>query len=371
MYKVYVADVGAGLCSGIFSLCGNDCGYLQLDCGAQKGGERAFRGWKRIMGFYFRSPDTLVLSHHHQDHISGLYYARKVLDCRNSDELFNISRLYCPIIPKVTGADTKKLFLAMKFVNALTFATETGIMELDLIELIRKINKPGHKLNFQALAKGSKFTEGELSFEVLWPPKEIDLADISKSVQEAVNDFDNFLEKYPKLKELYDMCIRNITVENYTQTGEREINCRSDKETSECVTALHKQMDEIKKIFPDIEEVDKSIKKAANHLSLAFFETNQRILFLGDLENKEIETVCDSLENKEIRDFEILIAPHHGTHWNNKLSNLKSKYCISSIGDNLTKYFKEQFYSVSECCLLTFCCGDLIVPWPRCYQKSY
>jgi len=149
------------------------------------------------MGFYFRSPDTLVLSHHHQDHISGLYYARKVLDCRNSDELFNISRLYYPIVPKVTGADTKKLFLAMKFVNALTFATETGIMELDLIELIRKINKPGHKLNFQALATGSKFTEGELSFEVLWPPKEIDLADISKSVQEAVNDFDNFLEKYP------------------------------------------------------------------------------------------------------------------------------------------------------------------------------
>ena len=242
MYKVYVADVGAGLCSGIFSLCENGWKYLQLDCGAQKGGERAFRGWKRIMGFYFRSPDTLVLSHHHQDHISGLYYARKVLDCRNSDELFNISRLYYPIVPKVTGADTKKLFLALYFLNALAFATETGIMELDLIELVMKINKPGHKLNFQALATGSKFTEGELSFEVLWPPKEIDRVNISKSARKAVNDFDNFLEKYPKLKELYYMCIQNINVENYTQTGEREINCRSDKETSECVTALHKQM---------------------------------------------------------------------------------------------------------------------------------
>ncbi len=140
------------------------------------------------------------------------------------------------------------------------------------------------------------------------------------------------------------------------------------EKSSECDVALLErileEMDKTtKNLFEnEIEKINGEIKGVCNHLSLAFFETNKRILFLGDLEKNEIAKICDKLESKGISNFEILITPHHGTHWHDRLKNLKFEYSVSSIGDNLTRYFKQQFLCVSQHCLLTSCFGDLIVP---------
>jgi beta-lactamase superfamily II metal-dependent hydrolase len=366
MHKMYVADVGAGLCSGILTLEKNASGYLQLDCGDQKNGERAFCGLQRIMNGFGSSPDTFVLSHFHLDHYSGLYHAVDAL--KHSKNLLDISRFYYPIVPMTSDVDMTKFLRVELFVNALMAVKKTSILEFDLNELVRKISKHGSRMHSEALREGSRFKEGDLNFEVLWPPEKLCSIKISKRVQKVLINFEDFLERYPKISELYNRCIRNINVDNFTQAGEHKINYQNYEKSSEYdVAALERilvQMNKIEReLFEnEIKKINGEIKKVSNHLSLAFFETNKKILFLGDLEQNEISMICDTLKSKGIRNFEILITPHHGTHWHDKLKNLKFEYSVSSIGGNLTRYFKQEFLCVSHYCLLTFCFGDLMVP---------
>jgi beta-lactamase superfamily II metal-dependent hydrolase len=64
-----------------------------------------------------------------------------------------------------------------------------------------------------------------------------------------------------------------------------------------------------------------SLRTAGNNLSLALHEDN-RFLFLGDLEKREIGEVAAELQKKRRITFFATITPHHGTHWHSGLKHL-------------------------------------------------
>ena len=77
MLNAYLADVGDGLCAAVKTDAGDS---VLIDCGTtvgfwnEKCGEDSFEGLKRIVN-HLSIPNTLILSHFHLDHYSGLAFA--------------------------------------------------------------------------------------------------------------------------------------------------------------------------------------------------------------------------------------------------------------------------------------------------------
>lgn len=109
---------------------------------------------------------------------------------------------------------------------------------------------------------------------------------------------------------------------------------------------------------PTVREANSKIRRAANHLSLAFRSVDNSILFLGDLESPEIKELRHDIQGKE---YYSLITPHHGTHWNSTLSRVHSEYALSSVGPRLVRNVRIEFDNISNMHYKTFCSGDIQV----------
>jgi len=59
--------------------------------------------------------------------------------------------------------------------------------------------------------------------------------------------------------------------------------------------------------------------------------------------------------------FCVLIAPHHGTHWDNSLGKIKCLYSISSCGRKLCSKVDPSLKKIAKRPLATYVNGDVIV----------
>jgi len=120
-----------------------------------------------------------------------------------------------------------------------------------------------------------------------------------------------------------------------------------------------------------VREANDSLREAANRLGLAFHEDN-RFLFWGDLEKQEIEEVVKELTIKERKSFFLMIAPHHGTHWQEGLRSINSWYTLSSIGERLMPNLQAEFVSRPGRTLVTYRDGDIVIsPWPSLAEREF
>ena len=352
-----MADVGDGLCFSIRTISRN---FIQIDCGSVQGSEIALAGLKRICDYYFETPDIFILSHFHIDHYNGLLFLSNNKLRYKYFLPFEIREVYFPKIPKFR--QNIEFIEALFAINLLTFGNETGLMEYDFLKSISRINRISFK--YIPLSQGDKININGSVFEVIWPPKQITEGKTLKTIEKALNDFKKALKKYEKLKELYQRIREEGVFEDYLKVEGGEGRYRYDSfnydrnKQNEYTEKLKKSKITLPTV---VKKANDSLKRAANHLSLAFFEDN-RILFMGDLENYVIQQVIKYLEKNNRKNFLIFIPPHHGTHWHKDMKKIEWYFLLCSNGPKLCGKMNPNFKSSFS--LSTHINGDIVISMP-------
>jgi len=348
MLSCYLPDIGDGLAAGIKLLDGSD---LQIDCGSKQNPKQVFR--KSICRI---NPDVFILSHFHLDHYNGFFYNQK---CRPHQHP-TIQKVFFPKLPR--KKEIKDFILCMFAINIRFLGDISGSMELDFLNLLSKRNKCSFA--YKAVSQGDIISLGGSHIEILWPPKEIDESAL-KIIKKAIDDFEEAKKEDKVLNDIYNRINQDKSIEKYFQAtdGENIYSNVENRDDSDINYIECRNLDIIRSIPEQTKKANKSLKHAANHLSLAFRYNNQ-ILFLGDLESSELRQISNYLSVSNLTHYLIIITPHHGTHWHNALSQLSTIYAISSVGPNLFPKIKPEFKQISDICLYTYANGDIEIPHP-------
>lgn len=370
MRSMYVSDVGDGLCMAIDTFFGKT---IQIDCGSKQGSEVALRG---LMNLYnrFYNPDVFMLFHFHKDHYNGLMFASSK---SSFSYTWGIKEVYYPKIPNFPKKD--KFMTCLFTMNLRSFGSETGIMEYDFLKAIFRINR-GRPFKYKPLSKGDVINIGETSYEVLWSPTEIDeKEDTSGVIKKAINDFNKAMEEDKRLNELYERVKSEGLFRRYFEEGLQKYPKENDNERENTHVSMNSEYKE-KELPAVVKNANKSLRKAANHLSLALLG-GDGLLFLGDLESQEIKKVIGDLITAGKKKFYTLVTPHHGTHWDNSLKNIKCIYSITSNGRRLCSHIKPEFKGISRKSFATYFNGDIAIPqslsktfhrfYPRWFYDEY
>ena len=285
MRAVYVADVEDGLCMAIRTLFGET---IQIDCGSRQGTDVAFHGFMQLYD-HFYSPDVFILSHFHVDHYNGLLFASR----HSPPYHWRIKEVYYPRLPEFR--EKEKFMDYLSAINLRIFGSETGIMEYDFLEAISRINV--RTFWYRPVSKGDIIDINGAKFEVLWPPTMIKQDETLSVIENALRNFEKAMEQDEKTKQLYERIKREGVFRRYAEGGKmpksrgrENINRDTEKEYKE------------KELPAIVKKANKSLRKAANHLSLSLFEDN-RLLFLGDIESFEIRQIVDYLNTNDRKKF--------------------------------------------------------------------
>lgn len=290
-----------------------------------------------------------MLSHFHRDHYDGLLktsyrYAKR-------PPVLDIKEVYYPGLPRFAG---RKDFIYALFAMTLrTFGSETGIMEYDFLKAIERINR---NKNFyqQKVFQKDIIKVGSSHFKVLWPPRTLKEGETKSKISKALKDFKKALKEDKELEELY----KRVRHERLFDKINRRERSRHEPDRTDRAGVERQTGHRLPKATEDAND---SLREAANDLSLAFFEDN-RLLFLGDLEKDQIKSVVENLERMGRTEFQFLIAPHHGTHWDDSLSRISAFWTLVSSGSNLACKFRQEFKDISEFVLSTYFSGDISLP---------
>jgi hypothetical protein len=340
--QLYVADVGDGLAAGIRTLSGS---MLQVDCGSQPSGSPACRyGLKRIL------PHSFFLSHFHIDHYNGLFHV--------GADRFDIRRAFFPRLPSFPRREQFMTF--MLAVAYRVMGSTSGSMEADFLSAVRGIATGNFW--YRSLSAGDTVDVEGSHFEVLWPPKTVDDEEASAAVKKAIIDSESALEGDPELRRLYEELQNSAAVEPYIREGVEEVPYGRGERAPVAVPSV-----EPRTLPQVVVRANNSLRRAANHMSLALYEDN-RFLFLGDLEEQELERVSAELVGKGRTTFLSTITPHHGTHWHDSLKQIKTLYAVSSIGKKLIGNFRPEFKSFGSRCLATYSNGEIHIPSPLAWS---
>ena len=103
-----------------------------------------------------------------------------------------------------------------------------------------------------------------------------------------------------------------------------------------------------------------ALRNATNRLSIAFRQEDN-VLFLGDLEKKELRCVSNNLKTQQQLYYDCLVAAHHGTHWHKAMKDLHCKVCLVSAGNSLVSKIKKEYKSISSSLYQTFFVNDIVL----------
>jgi len=318
--KLLLCDVGDGL--NLFIQNGVTNNSLMVDFGGNR-------------NLYFRDGriDSFLLSHFHRDHYNG------VLGCPPYS-LRHLNFFYHPIMPKFI--DSQKFYRCLFAMNSrLSLGTP---LQNSILSIVNRISR--RHVKYLPLGKGDKFICGGKEYEILWPPKELKEADTLKSINNAINDFEEARKEDYILDAIYNSISDEILQNNLAEILESEY------------TAIQNSNEINEEISQVIKSANKSLRSAANRLSIAF-KQNDQILFLGDLESNEINQVVSQLEKQKYTYFEIIISAHHGTHWHDKLNSINSNFCLVSNGKKMRKFIKNQYINICKKFITTDHWGDI------------
>lgn len=348
MYVVFVADVGDGLCMAINTPLRK---RVQIDWGGEAR-EPSLQAIERIVS-NLGTPDVFILSHFHLDHYRGLLYA-----CTNNFIRLQVEKVFFPRIPFFPK---REIFLRALFtINLLTFGKESGIAEYDFLQCLYNINDVPFR--YKALSKGDHIEIGGIRFKILWPPKEIGYTNLPKTyakIERSLREFCEILEKDEDLKRIWDYVGEEGIFEPYLKASEEEV---IDRYLDKVRKPLRGKIKISKgKLSSNIQRANRVIKSAANHISLVMVEEDN-LLFLGDVDKEEIREIIYCLFLQDKRYFNVIITPHHGTHWDDSLYNLRCLYSITSNGRKNVSKMSPNFKKIAYISLATFSNGDLLVP---------
>lgn len=272
MIHLYVADVGDGLTAAIHTLFG---GPIQIDCGSQQdSGRSSYQALKRIR------PNAFFLSHFHTDHYNGLFHA-------SSNDSFDIGQIFLPRLPIFSKRqDFIQCLLAMA---SRVMGDRSGSPEADFISVIQGINR--RDFSYKQLSLGDTAEVAGAHFDVLWPPKILSDSKTLKVIEKAIHDFEEAKGSDEELRRLYDAIGETGKAQPYLnedEAGETKCQPANDFRVRRTPVATRDLSDIVVR-------ANRSLRDAANHFSLALHEDN-RLLFMGDLERREIPKVVSDLK---------------------------------------------------------------------------
>ena len=357
MIVAYVPAIGDGLAAGVRT---RDNWSIQIDCGSRHDADAALhKGLLRI------DPHVFILSHFHVDHYNGLFRLQHLANVPRP----RIQHLYFPRLPDFAEKDEFRLCLDA--MNYRVLGGTTGSQEADLLRLLSRINT--NPFRYQPLSQGDRFSVGGADFEVVWPPRRIDGTDTVKSVRDAIKQFKAAVKEDGQLRCIYEGLEAGAGKETFpsvmrvSEPGVLHPACGGEAQMPERMFPAPAVG-----LPPVVREANKSLRGAANHVSLAFYESD-RFLFMGDLEKCEISHVVASLQVKGQDHFLVTIASHHGTHWDDSFRGIRSWYTICSVGQRLVGHVDPNYRSVSGTCCITHLHGDIevpVVPGMGCLAQS-
>ena len=305
--------------------------------------------------------DTFMLSHYHHDHYNGIG-KHKVK--------FALKNVYLPKMPSICNHSNINN-IGYKFLTyLLSFAiiTEGKSLIENILFLLYKQGTKNFTVRF--VSKGDTIVYGKRKYEIVWPPKQLDEKDVIKDVRAAIDAYEKLAQESPIFKQAENVSLKiqylfgQLADMNNQQVFEKRESPDDtirdiDSTLLQLTLELHDSSKEENLLDNKqlIKEINDKLRKAANHLSIAFRQEDN-ILFLGDLEPNELKIICEELDANKQTHYDILIAPHHGTHWDDKMKQLKCDYALASIGHSLVHNIKqEELSTISKCFLRTDCYG--------------
>jgi hypothetical protein len=343
MIVTYLADVGDGLAGVIITLSGK---VIQIDCGTQQDPRLALtKGLIRI------HPDVFLLSHFHVDHYNGFFAWRSI----PRHPFATIDQVYFPRIPEFPS---RERFVCCLFaISQRVMGDITGSMEADFLNILSRINR--NRFAYRSLAEGDNFIVDGSTFSVLWPPRLIDDKATLKIIDHGISAFDQARKEDELTRQIYKTIEDKGVINPYLHDDEQAADGSNRSPNNEQLLFQRKEGE-----LPEVvKKANESLRAAANHLSLAFMEDN-RLLFLGDLESHEIKKVVRTLKQRESLRFQVLITPHHGTHWQRDLTQIRCIWAVSSVGPKLFKKSSPEYKKIADRCCVTYLLGDVELPFP-------
>lgn len=333
MKRLRVPNVGHGLSANVRTLSGES---LQIDAG----GEDTTKVMEEII--YKNCPNSLLLSHYHEDHYNAL---RKI-----PNDKCEIGRVFLPRFPKFRR---QKEFLDCLFaMNERIFGRGSGYMHADFLAQVNRISTVEPKPEW--VSKGDTFALGSSQFEAVWPPGQIDDSS-RKTIQNAISAFYEATEEDPQLRELIDIISQGNLTDFYLNQEDADYVRHVDENISQDPT----MSDFLDRDLPEIVQMaNNKLRDAADMFCIAFHLDN-RLLFLGDLVPADIGKVVEELLKKGRAQFITMITSHHGTRWHSNLENTTSKWAISSSGKENVKFVNTNYNSISYFHWVTHFNGDI------------
>jgi len=389
MQCVKVADVGHGLCVGIRTSC--DEFLTVIDCGSLNSLTTPFKGLLRVLK-KGQILESFILSHYHWDHYNGLIYMAKNGITFGDIAYHGSCFVYFPAVPDIESPEGKPslpgsdIALALASLNAtLTIYKYSFIYQhkyfvpVDFLGIMQKV--VNQEFKFKPLSQGDIIEIRNDYLTILWPPKTVkNDENIYKDVKSALESYKKALEVDPLLKNV-DEFFRKSKIVNYLTPSSPEQSDRnvqlfysseelkkirfelSGKETDETELKPSFIKDVQKSIPKATRDADKKMREVTNRLSLAFYKDDE-LLFMGDLGSSngsslDIQEVVNKLAQGNRTRFDVLITPHHGTHWDESMRKLKIGVAVSSNGLNNLKSLKSQYKEISEFHLSTAEVSDI------------
>ena len=342
MRLIRIADIGDGLSGGIYTHLHK---WIQIDCGSQQSSQEAYE-----KGMAYNNPSYFMLSHFHTDHYNGLFTGIQ------QNDKYDIEEVIMPILPQFK--ERTEYLKCLFAVNIRMLGGSSGSMDYDFLTLMGKLSNQVTK--YKRVKKGDEIVLGGEHFQILWPPETLNQEDILSSVKQAIEKFNNAKEEDKVLGEIYDSLNDSGVIKSYLNNENFEIDSNLDQ-----LEVIVKRED-----IPDsTKEANKGLRKIANRISLGF-RSDSKLLFLGDMEANEINQVISELRKEERLHFNVLMTPHHGTHWGKEMQNLSIETAISSVGKKLFWHTKPNYKEIANLHMITHLQGDIVFP-QRPYWMYY
>ena len=329
-----VNDFGDGCCIEI--------GFYNslIDFGSQQSGTMPKKG-----GFFRCNDwDKLIISHYHTDHYNLLY--------KINDGSIEINKLIYPHIPTIVGIDDIKeneLIKLVLFFNMVSVFSDSGVPSYGLINLLDR--KTRHNFSKCRVKRGEQIDIYNESYHVIWPPGFIDPASgTSKPLISGIKKIHNIIAEDSLIKELWE------EFENKCSNINTE---HEDIDEGEYAPRIFLKNEDKERIKPTKDKLSKAIRGITNRLSICLYK-DDTFLFLGDLESEEIKICIDYLKKEFfINHTNFFIAPHHGTHWNDRLLDIYAENLIVNNGKKMIVHFEEKFKNISGSRFHTYSYGDI------------
>lgn len=360
-----MSDVGAGYTT---ILSGNESSAI-VDFGSS-GYTAALHGLERLIDprrhhhypwprrhWPFAPAGSLVISHPHRDHFSGLLAYASIRGASGRPPLLEgqPARFFHPRIPTNPEASSFVVHLV---------ALETvlsGVPEYQLgLAVATCADGPVRRIPLQI---GSRMELADHECDVLWPPNELSPG-VSLRLQRLVDAYDalaaraaerddrRLLDALVRVREASDIVPDSDVAIHYEVPDRTERDRFPELPLQREVPSGEKSDDPLVK---EMHTLRSAMTSGANCLSLAFATKDRRFVFLGDLDKSLHGEVAPLLADEKCG---VIVSAHHGTHYGSALDGVRSDYVLSSVGGSLSERVDDG-YSRMGMHLRTDIAGDI------------